>query len=296
MTTPASNAPAFDGRRRAWGAPTAWLRHRLDSHRATKATGLDERSLGESAIIFAPHYDDETLGCGGLIIRKRQSGADCRIVFMTDGSASHGARADGKSLAELRLLEAVSAGRVMGIASDHISTLAFPDQSLGKHFGEAVGRVADILDRFQPKQIWYPHVAEPSIWSRDHPATTKIVRAAAALCGRQPAMFEYPIWLWFGYPWIDPAATRRGERRAYLRASLSSAFGFRLARECQLTLDIGDVLETKQTALAEYRSQTGGLADSPSLAKVANGQFLAWLMRPTEIYAVGRPPIPQKHD
>lgn len=35
---------------------------------------LSTKELAASAIIFSPHQDDETLGCGGTIIRKRQGG------------------------------------------------------------------------------------------------------------------------------------------------------------------------------------------------------------------------------
>jgi hypothetical protein len=35
----------------------------------------------ESTMIFAPHQDDETLGCGGLIALKRQLGIPVKVVF-----------------------------------------------------------------------------------------------------------------------------------------------------------------------------------------------------------------------
>src|SRR5687768_6580034 len=47
------------------------------------ATPLGEEELGRSAMVFAPHPDDETLGCGGTILQKRRAGASMRIVFMT---------------------------------------------------------------------------------------------------------------------------------------------------------------------------------------------------------------------
>ena len=49
----------------------------------------DENELKRSAIFFSPHQDDETLGCGGTIIRKKRMGAEVKIVFMTDGCNSH---------------------------------------------------------------------------------------------------------------------------------------------------------------------------------------------------------------
>jgi LmbE family N-acetylglucosaminyl deacetylase len=39
----------------------------------------------KSALIFSPHQDDETLGCGGAIALKRQMGVPVKVIFLTDG-------------------------------------------------------------------------------------------------------------------------------------------------------------------------------------------------------------------
>ena len=41
--------------------------------------------LEHNVIIFSPHPDDETLGCGGTIAKKVKEGYQVKIVFMTDG-------------------------------------------------------------------------------------------------------------------------------------------------------------------------------------------------------------------
>lgn len=46
---------------------------------------LQEPKSGDRILIVAPHADDETLGCGGLIALAKQSGARLRIVFVTNG-------------------------------------------------------------------------------------------------------------------------------------------------------------------------------------------------------------------
>src|SRR5947209_4351316 len=61
--------------------------------------------LRQPALVFAPHPDDETLGCGGAIVRKKRAGAVVKIVVMTDGSASHPGQIDPDELKKLRAEE-----------------------------------------------------------------------------------------------------------------------------------------------------------------------------------------------
>ena len=42
---------------------------------------------GKRITVFAPHADDETLGCGGALMLHRATGAEIRIVILTDGAA-----------------------------------------------------------------------------------------------------------------------------------------------------------------------------------------------------------------
>ena len=43
----------------------------------------------KTALILAPHLDDEVFGCGGLIHRMKQSGTRVYVLFMTNGSTQH---------------------------------------------------------------------------------------------------------------------------------------------------------------------------------------------------------------
>src|SRR5438067_976178 len=42
----------------------------------------------DSIMVIAPHQDDETFGCGGLIALQREGGATVKVVFLTDGGNS----------------------------------------------------------------------------------------------------------------------------------------------------------------------------------------------------------------
>lgn len=38
-------------------------------------------------LVLAPHPDDETLGCGGLLARAADQGLRPRVAFLTNGAA-----------------------------------------------------------------------------------------------------------------------------------------------------------------------------------------------------------------
>src|SRR5579862_5129583 len=71
------------------------------------------------ALIVAPHPDDETFACGGLITLKRRRGVLVSVVFLTDGS---GAKADLDPLALTRLRqgEALQALNILGVAIEDV--------------------------------------------------------------------------------------------------------------------------------------------------------------------------------
>ena len=46
-------------------------------------------AAGRSCLVLAPHPDDETLGVGALIARKRAAGTRVRVLVVTDGRGSH---------------------------------------------------------------------------------------------------------------------------------------------------------------------------------------------------------------
>ena len=46
----------------------------------------DDDELSRSTLVVAPHPDDDVLGCGGTIARKRSLGVDVAVVVLTDGA------------------------------------------------------------------------------------------------------------------------------------------------------------------------------------------------------------------
>ncbi|MBD0337375.1 MAG: PIG-L family deacetylase, partial [Cyanobacteria bacterium Co-bin13] len=84
------------------------------------------------ALIVAPHPDDETLGCGGLIALKRQQGTEVRVVILTDGRASHPShpRLPTQELVAIRQQEATQALAVLGVPPEDLHFFNQPDQGV----------------------------------------------------------------------------------------------------------------------------------------------------------------------
>src|SRR5436305_15278908 len=88
--------------------------------------GKTERVAAASALVVAPHYDDEVLGCGGLVAQLAAAGAVVRVLFLSDGGGGAGEGAnplpDRDAYRERRREESARAAEVLGVAgSGHLA-------------------------------------------------------------------------------------------------------------------------------------------------------------------------------
>lgn len=102
---------------------------------------MDLAGFGDRVLVVAPHPDDETLGCGGLIRALRERGTLVKVVFLTHGDgywAAAGREARGlrwgeESYLELgrrRENEAWDATGRLGLGRDDLIFFGFPDRGL----------------------------------------------------------------------------------------------------------------------------------------------------------------------
>jgi LmbE family N-acetylglucosaminyl deacetylase len=237
--------------------------------------------LKASALVFAPHQDDETLGCGGTIALKRADGATVGCVFMTDGATSHSTFMDGKELSRLRNDEALAATAVLGIPRQQVHFLDLPDGRLAEYHPIAVGAVASLLRTYSPQQVFVPFRLDVT---PDHEATYRIVSEAIASCGRPVQVCEYPVWTWNHWPWV-PLSLRPS--RDTLLELLACRRIVRLLKEFRRGVFIGEVLNTKRRALAEHKTQMTVMKPGtgwPTLADVSNGAFLNCFFQQYEVF------------
>ena len=243
---------------------------------------LSAKDLAASAIIFSPHQDDETLGCGGTIIKKRSSGAEVKIVFMTDGSQSHHHWMSESELIALRQQEAIEAARTLTVTSEDVIFFGFRDGELSSWATEAIAKVKELLRQNRPQQVFVPYVRETH---PDHLATNQIVLAALDNYDGSVAVYEYPVWYWHHFPWT--ATGDRDSRKAYLKASIKAKLGWRMIQEFNYRVDIESVKSLKQRALAQHQTQTKRLVDDPNwglLQDVSDGEWVECFFQTQEIF------------
>jgi LmbE family N-acetylglucosaminyl deacetylase len=147
-------------------------------------------------IVFAPHPDDETLACGGTIIRKIQEGFDVHVVVMTDGRHSHDvtlglAEPSPETIAEIRATEFREAARVLGVDPINLILLGFEDGKLREQMSEARERTVRILREVRPVEMYMPYRDDAN---EDHRTTYEIVADSVREADLLPKMYEYSVW------------------------------------------------------------------------------------------------------
>ena len=127
--------------------------------------GVTTTVSADTALVIAPHFDDDVLGCGGLIAQLTAAGAGVGVLFLTDGSGGVEEIADREAYAERRHAEAARGLEILGVTD--IEFLDLPDGSLGAHVDEAaeairqalVARSPDLLLAISPLEISADHRA-----------------------------------------------------------------------------------------------------------------------------------------
>ena len=215
-------------------------------------------------LVIAPHPDDETLGCGGLIARAVRDGLRVHTVFVTDGGASHpGSPSWSRArLAAQRQAEAAEALRRLGAGGEPRSFLgladaAMPERGSAAH-AAAVAAIEAVLKELEPGLVLLPWRRDPHC---DHRAAWRLAMEAIAAWGRAPEVLEYAIWLdEIGSPEDHPAADE-AER---------------------VTLAVSGAL--KRHALMAHRSQLGELIRDDPGAFALDPATIDRLTGPEEAY------------
>jgi len=249
-----------------------------------RETGNANGVLARPTVVFSPHFDDETLGCGGTILLKRRAGAEVTVVFMTDGGRSHLNLIPEDELTALRQQEGLAACLALGVSEGNMVSLGYPELGLADRAGQAMQAVRTVLERCRPAEVFVPYHDDGNV---DHVATNRIVMAAIAAWGGVAAVNEYPVWFWNQWPWVRLPLLHCRWAFAMARRSVVSGLGLRVLREFRWAVPVGEVLEGKRAALDCYKTQMTRFTGSPTwpvLGDVAGGEFLKSFFLPYEVF------------
>lgn len=261
------------------------MQRRLWTACLRRCSPLDPPALAASALILAPHPDDETLGCGGTIARKLAAGAELRVAVLSDGTASHARFVAAAELRQRRLRELQQATAALGLPASALHCLDLPDGHLEARLPDAVAALRPLIERFRPRQLFLPCRGDQL---PDHLATRAAGLEAARLAGAPLQVYGYPVWFWNHWPWLRRNALGADRPLAALGRFLRG--GSALLRDFRVRVDLDEAtLARKRAALAMHRSQVERPADQPDwpvLGDVGAGELLRCLLREVEIYSV----------
>ncbi len=254
-----------------------------------------------SALVLAPHYDDEVLGCGGLLAQLAAAGAAVRVLFLTDGGGGAEEVGDRDAYRARRRAEAGAVADRMGFAG--VEHLAIPDGELGHRLEQAAAAIERALVAFRPGLLLVP---APTESSADHRAAFAALHrllgsvrqggehgAALAEAARDLAVLAYEINR-PGYPdlLVDVSAelplleeamalyASQEERRDYWRASL----GLRRYRTLTLPAAVEAAEGYRRLALDDFTTASPAqlvrrLGALPEVAEVREGPRISVVVR-----------------
>jgi LmbE family N-acetylglucosaminyl deacetylase len=208
-------------------------------------------SLPESAVVLAPHADDEAMGCAGLMARLAQAGSRIHVVYLAvDGFHHYGI--DGETTYAQRVEEIED---VLALFGDRVSyEIAYGGQDLIEQLDtlprrELVDRFETIFNEQQPELLLLPALPD---YDQDHQAVFHAAHAAARPIAKQ-----------FG-KWLTPHIL------GYEMTKLQWA-SEPLPRFAAFT-DITEQMETKLEAVRRYKTM---LRPSPHIRSLESVKALA---------------------
>ena len=168
---------------------------------------MDQISCNASdrLLVFAPHPDDESLACGGLIQRAHRAGASVNVVIVTNGDANPWPQRViekrwrlGPDAAQrwgaVRHAEATAALQALGISIDNARFLQWADQGLTRRLMQdgnaSVAHLRQLIAAHRPTLVAMPSLLDSH---PDHSALALMLKAA--LRGEESPARAMSYWL-----------------------------------------------------------------------------------------------------
>lgn len=256
-----------------------------------------EEVSARRALVLAPHYDDEVLGCGGLLAKLRCAGTEVRVLFLSDGAGGSEGADDPQAYARRRRGESEAVASVLELAG--IDHLGLPDGLLEEHGAALLAGIRRVLASQKPDLLLAPSPLEVT---RDHRAAFAALyelltalrgddELGVALGGTQVLLYEvnHP-----GYPdLLVDVSDQLGvlERAMRLYASqqerhdyLGAALGLRRYRTHSLTAGVAGAEAYRRLVLSDFTTRSAAqlithLGGQPTLLEVTEGPLVSVIVR-----------------
>jgi len=228
---------------------------------------FDSMDLPERCLVLAPHPDDESLACAGLMAMLNEQGAEVQIILTTDGGGSHpnSRKYPSEKLSKLREAELKTAIAHIGLAPTALKCYYSSDSAMPSRgqegFEELTLKLSQDIKAFKPQLILVPYELDPH---RDHRATWQLLMSALELAEiARPKIWEYPIWLYELAGPNDVPQIEAGEL---------------------IAVDISKFLETKKRCIDAHVSQCTTLIDDDPTGFMLSEAMISNFITGTEYF------------
>ncbi len=180
-------------------------------------------------IVIGPHPDDELLGCGGTLLKRKKEGDEIAWILVTKITED-----GGWSKKEIlnKEIQIKNVKKGLGIKDSNFFPLNFETTSLEQiPKSKFINSISKIFNKFLPEEIFIPH---PGDAHSDH----KVTFEAAAACTK-----------WFRYPSIKKVLTY--ETLSETDASLNREVIF----EPNYYVDINETIKDKCELIKIYEGE-----------------------------------------
>jgi LmbE family N-acetylglucosaminyl deacetylase len=123
----------------------------------------------ENALVLAPHPDDESIGCGGSILKHTKKGSRVKVIFITDGAGGDFEGRFGEDYVTLRRECAERALTVLDV--NECEFWGYGERVLRLKIMEARKRLEETITNYKPSVVYVP---SPFEIHPDHRATFSI--------------------------------------------------------------------------------------------------------------------------
>ena len=145
----------------------------------------------KNSLIVAPHPDDETFGCAGLIYEKKSLDSKVYVVFLTNGEGSL-VNIPKDEISKNRIETSTKVCEKLSV--DDIYYLNIEDGNIDSKNENSINLLKDIIEKNHIEEVFSTHYSEG--W-KDHTEASYLVKNTLEKVDKNIEFYNYWVWYWF---------------------------------------------------------------------------------------------------